>query len=97
MIAVIGLGFVGLTTALGLADKTGHKVYGYDMDKAKRKQLQEGDIPFFEPYLQDKLRLHTGTKFFISEDLKETIDELRLSFIALEHRVTVQGKRILIR
>jgi UDPglucose 6-dehydrogenase len=83
VIAVIGLGFVGLTTALGLADKTGHKVYGYDMDKAKRKQLQEGDIPFFEPYLQDKLRLHTGTKFFISEDLKETIERAQIIFYCI--------------
>jgi UDPglucose 6-dehydrogenase len=83
VIAVIGLGFVGLTTALGLADKTGHKVYGYDMDKAKRKQLQEGDIPFFEPYLQDKLRLQTGTKFFISEDLKETIERAQIIFYCI--------------
>jgi len=34
MIAVIGLGFVGLTTALGFAEK-GFKVKGFDVDQNK--------------------------------------------------------------
>ena len=34
MITVLGLGFVGLTTALGFAEK-GFKVYGYDVNKEK--------------------------------------------------------------
>ena len=33
-VAVIGLGYVGLTTAVGLG-KLGHKVLGLDIDKAK--------------------------------------------------------------
>lgn len=83
MIAVIGLGFVGLTTALGFADKTDHKVYGYDNDPAKRKQLQEGHVPFFEPYLPEKLQQHIGTKFFIAEDLKEAVENAHIIFICI--------------
>lgn len=83
MIAVIGLGFVGLTTALGLADKTGHHVYGYDIDPTKRKQLKEGDVPFFEPYLPEKLKLHLGKTFFITEDLKEAIENAQIIFYCI--------------
>ena len=48
MISIIGLGFVGLTTALGLADK-GFKVFGYEIDQERRNQINDGIIPFHEP------------------------------------------------
>lgn len=34
MISVLGLGFVGLTTALGFSEK-GFKVYGFDVNHRK--------------------------------------------------------------
>lgn len=39
MITVIGLGFVGLTTALGFSEK-GNKVYGYDINSSKMDSIQ---------------------------------------------------------
>jgi len=51
MINVIGLGFVGLTTALGFAYK-GFKVNGVDKDNKKIELLKKNKIDFFEPNLE---------------------------------------------
>ncbi len=49
-ISIIGLGVVGLTTAIGFAKK-GHKVIGVDIDEAKVKQINKGMCPTYEPGL----------------------------------------------
>ena len=54
MITIVGLGFVGLTTALGFAEK-GFKVFGIEKDVSKIDNLAEGKLPFHEPYLREKL------------------------------------------
>ncbi|RPI79939.1 MAG: UDP-glucose/GDP-mannose dehydrogenase family protein [Desulfobacteraceae bacterium] len=54
MIGIIGLGFVGLTTGVGLALQ-GHQVMGYDIDAFKLRQIQEGKIPFYEKGLPEAL------------------------------------------
>ncbi len=54
MIYVLGLGFVGLTTAVGLSYK-GHKVIGVDSNKEITKNLLNKKIHFHEPYLKNYL------------------------------------------
>ena len=54
MITVIGLGFVGLTTALGFSQK-GFKVYGYDINSEKSAMLKAGSLPFYEPHIGEVL------------------------------------------
>jgi len=54
-IAVIGAGYVGLTTAACLAE-LGHKVACADSDMAKLQLLRNGHMPFFEPYLDGIVR-----------------------------------------
>ncbi len=54
IVTVIGLGFVGLTTAVGFSAK-GHKVFGYDIDDAKAELIRSGSIPFYEPGLEEAL------------------------------------------
>lgn len=49
-ISVIGAGYVGLTTAACLAE-IGHEVLCADNDTAKLAKLQSGQLPFFEPHL----------------------------------------------
>lgn len=49
-IAVIGTGYVGLTTSIVLAS-LGHKVIGYDIDRSKIDMLQAGKLPVYEPGL----------------------------------------------
>lgn len=53
-VTVFGLGFVGLTTALGLAH-IGHKVYGLEANAARLALLRRGKLPFHEPYMADEL------------------------------------------
>ena len=52
MVTVVGLGFVGLTTALGFAEY-GHKVYGIEVDAARLAKIQSGRLPFLEPGLDE--------------------------------------------
>jgi len=66
-IAVIGLGFVGLTVALGFADK-GFDVAGYDIDEGRRASIRGGIVPFFEPGLGMALKDNLNVKFAISEN-----------------------------
>lgn len=46
-ISVVGLGYIGLPTALLLASN-GHTVYGCDIDAQKIQSLNEGKVPFVE-------------------------------------------------
>ena len=79
MITVIGLGFVGLTTALGFSYKN-QIVYGFDIDKEKVESIKARNIPFHEPCLEGVLRLVSGKNFFIVEDLKEAIKKSKVVF-----------------
>lgn len=67
-IAVIGTGYVGLTTSIGLAS-LGHKVTGYDIDSAKIEILKAGQLPIFEPGLDQIL-----VEVLESGDLRVTPD-----------------------
>ena len=53
-ICVIGLGFVGLTTALSFTNKN-FKVIGIDDNKHVLKSLKKSKILFNEPILRSKL------------------------------------------
>lgn len=67
-IAVIGLGYVGLPTALGLAD-LGWPVTGVESDAGKARRIANGEAPFYEPELAERLRcgLDSG-KFAVAAD-----------------------------
>ncbi len=52
-LAVVGCGYVGLVSAVGLAS-VGHRVVGIEIDDERRERLQAGSAPFYEPGL-DKL------------------------------------------
>ncbi|MBT2725599.1 UDP-glucose/GDP-mannose dehydrogenase family protein [Bacillus sp. ISL-75] len=82
MITVIGLGFVGLTTALGLSEK-GYHVYGLDIDQKKKDQLRNGKIPFYEPNLNEKLNKHLNKGFTITDDLQEAVINSEVIFFCV--------------
>ena len=54
-IAVIGSGYVGLVSGAALAD-FGHKVISMDNDEKKILALKEGNVPIYEPGLQDLVK-----------------------------------------
>lgn len=72
MVTVFGLGFVGLTTALGFAH-LGYNVYGIDVDSKRKDTLRGGKLPFLEPGMEEVLNEHLNKNFFICEDVKEAI------------------------
>ena len=53
-VTVIGLGYVGLTTAVGLAT-LGHEVTGVDVDRDRVAAIDAGVVPIHEPGLQTAL------------------------------------------
>ena len=55
IISVIGLGVVGLTTAVGFALK-GHKVIGIDIDPEKVRKINDGTCPIYEEGLSAALK-----------------------------------------
>ncbi|MBW2974489.1 nucleotide sugar dehydrogenase [Candidatus Woesearchaeota archaeon] len=82
MITVIGLGFVGLTTALGFSEK-GFKVYGYDIDNNKAGRLRRGEVFFHEPHLEGMLKRNLNNTFFIADDLKDAIRDSKAVFFCV--------------
>ncbi|MBM3893569.1 nucleotide sugar dehydrogenase [Candidatus Dependentiae bacterium] len=53
-ISVLGLGYIGLPTAI-LAAQAGYEVCGYDIDQEKVKQINAGNPVIFEPEISDRL------------------------------------------
>ncbi|MCS5528955.1 MAG: 3-hydroxyacyl-CoA dehydrogenase NAD-binding domain-containing protein, partial [Nitrosopumilus sp.] len=66
-IAVIGLGFVGLSLTSVLASK-GNNVVGIDVDTEKCKKICDGISPFFEPDLEKILKIGLKKKLIITDD-----------------------------
>ncbi|WP_102347316.1 UDP-glucose dehydrogenase family protein [Bacillus sp. Marseille-P3661] len=67
-IAILGAGYVGLSTGVVLAE-IGHFVHCIDLDHEKIKKLNNGISPIYEPGLEDLLfkNIHAGRlKFTIS-------------------------------
>lgn len=81
-IAVFGLGFVGLTTAVGFAKK-GFEVFGYEIDENKAKALNELKIPFYEKDLDSALKDVLGVKLKITSDIKEALKNAKIIFYCI--------------
>lgn len=62
-VAVVGLGFVGLTLALFLAEKSKY-VVGFDLDKSKIDDLRANKTYFHENGLNELLDAHLDRNFF---------------------------------
>jgi len=72
MVTVVGLGFVGLTTALGFAEY-GHKVYGIEANEERMATIQSGKLPFLEPGLDEALKRHLGKNFIPTTDWENAL------------------------
>ncbi len=82
-VSVIGCGYVGLVTGACLAD-VGHRVLCMDVDEAKIKALNEGEIPIYEPGLGDIIKRNKdrGTLLF-SNSLSDAVSHGVIIFIAV--------------
>ena len=72
-IAVIGLGFVGLSLTSVLASKK-FNVIGIDVDKEKCRKISNGISPFFEPELEKTLKKGLKNKLHIESDISAVLD-----------------------
>ncbi len=82
-IAVLGLGHVGLPTALGFAD-LGWPVVGADDDVAKAESISHGNVPFHEPGVETLLRRHLDTgRLVIETDTSKAVSEATVLFLCV--------------
>ncbi|WP_045877534.1 UDP-glucose/GDP-mannose dehydrogenase family protein [Pseudofrankia sp. DC12] len=67
-IAVLGTGYLGATHAVCMAE-LGFTVVGYDVDATKVERLAAGEVPIFEPGLEELLRknLESGRLSFTTD------------------------------
>ncbi len=82
-ICVVGSGYVGLVTGSCLAD-FGMHVTGVDIDVAKVEALRRGEIPIYEPGLDELVRknMEQGRLAFTTE-LGPALEGARVVFIAV--------------
>jgi len=73
-VAVVGCGYVGLVSGIGLAS-IGHEVVGIEADQGRRDRISAGSPPFYEPGLRELLRseLERGS-FRVSGELRLTAE-----------------------
>ncbi len=88
-IAVIGTGYVGLVTAAGFAE-LGSEVWCVDIDAAKVERLRRGEVPIYEPGLEELLAKHSGRLHF-STELGDALEHARLLFVAVGTPPTYSG------
>jgi UDPglucose 6-dehydrogenase len=88
-IGVIGTGYVGLVTAAGFAE-LGNEVRCIDIDAEKIARLRAGEIPIYEPGLEDLVGRHRDRLHF-STDIAEALEHARLLFVAVGTPPTYSG------
>lgn len=82
-ITVIGTGYVGLVQGVIMAD-FGADVICMDIDKEKIKVLQKGEVPIFEPGLQELLTKNIKAKRIkFTSDMKTAVENSDVIFIAV--------------
>ena len=82
-IVVVGTGYVGLVTGACFTEMGNHVVC-VDVDEAKLERLQKGEIPIYEPGLDDVVEsgIRAGLLTF-SSDIANALDRAEYIFIAV--------------
>ena len=89
-IAIIGAGYVGLVTGLGFA-QLGHHIHFVDLDKNKVSRLKNGEIPFFEPNLDQVISdKEINSRITFSSDYSKELSKVDIVFICVQ---TPEGER----
>jgi UDPglucose 6-dehydrogenase len=88
-IGVIGTGYVGLVTAAGFA-QLGNDVYCVDIDASKIAALERGEIPIYEPGLDELVEANRERMHF-STELGPALERARLLFVAVGTPPTYSG------
>jgi len=82
-LAIIGSGYVGLVTGACFAD-VGHNVICVDNDMQKIKQLQSGEVPIYEPGLEEIIHRNVSAhRLRFTASIQEGVDSSQIVFIAV--------------
>ena len=82
-IAVVGTGYVGLVTAACFAE-FGVNVIAVDKDESKVALLQKGEVPFYEPGLEEMVRRNMKEgRLAFSTDMKSAVEKSLVILIAV--------------
>lgn len=82
-LTIIGSGYVGLTTGACFAE-AGHHVLCVDNDASKVEVLQSGNMPFYEPGLEDLIKKNVAARRLrFSSSTEEGVDHGEVLFIAV--------------
>ena len=82
-ICIVGTGYVGLVTGACFAD-LGNRVICVDKDRDKVNGLKKGNMPIFEPGLEEMVRRNASKKrLSFSTSLKDGVRKSEIIFIAV--------------
>jgi len=82
-IAVVGTGYVGLVVGTCFAE-TGNRVVCVDVDEDKIARLNRGEVPIYEPGLQELIeRNREEERLLFTTDIKGAIADCTVVFIAV--------------
>lgn len=91
-VTIIGLGFVGLTTATFFANR-GMKVYAVDSDIERIEAIKKIRIPFFEPKLDNFVKKALLSKMLlVNNDLYDGVKKSKFIFICVGTPMDQHGK-----
>ncbi|HEX3911751.1 MAG TPA: nucleotide sugar dehydrogenase [Solirubrobacteraceae bacterium] len=90
VVAVVGLGYVGLPTAIALRD-AGCRIVGLDSSNQRLTQIRDGEVELLESE-RESLREHLGGDGFVLTDRSEALNAADLVLICVptpidEHRL----------
>ena len=90
-ITIIGTGYVGLVTGAGMSE-FGNNVICADIDKNKIDKLNSGEIPIYEPGLDEIIkRNHDDNRLLFSSNVQDAILQSEVVVIAVGTPQGVSG------
>jgi UDPglucose 6-dehydrogenase len=81
-VVIVGTGYVGLVAGACFAE-SGHTVVCVDVDEQKLERLRQGDVPFFEPGLDDMVKRNWPDRLQFTTQLDTALDGAQAAFIAV--------------
>jgi UDPglucose 6-dehydrogenase len=88
-IGIIGSGYVGLVTSLGLSEK-GHKIYNYEIDKSKVNKILNKENYIHEVGVDRILKKNLGKSYFITNNISK-LKKCEIFFISVNTPHTSKG------